>query len=155
MRGDDQPRLATLWKPGAALVPTPPSKPIGDPNYDDRMLQIARRSHAPDGPPTPVLDVLKQARRLHASHVTARRPQIDTLVKAYALEDTPLAPERLIFLDDILTTGRHFRAMTEVLRRRFPAAEIVGLFIARRVWNEPGLSEAVTGVADWGPPPKS
>ncbi|MBV9509317.1 MAG: hypothetical protein JO303_03435, partial [Caulobacteraceae bacterium] len=33
--------------------------------------------------------------------------------------------------------GRHFRAMSNVLTSAFPEAEIVGLFLARRVWEGP------------------
>jgi hypothetical protein len=35
-------------------------------------------------------------------------------------------------LDDVLTTGAHFRAAKRVLHARFPQAQIIGLFVARR-----------------------
>ena len=47
-----------------------------------------------------------------------------------------LEPERLVILDDMLTTGRHFRAMNFVLHRWFPQAQIIGTFITRRVVQE-------------------
>ena len=43
----------------------------------------------------------------------------------------------------MLTTGRHFRAMTFVLHRRFPQAQIIGTFITRRVVPEDPIFEHV------------
>ena len=42
-------------------------------------------------------------------------------------------PASIAIVDDVLTTGAHFRAASTVLAVRFPTAQIVGLFIARRV----------------------
>jgi predicted amidophosphoribosyltransferase len=36
-------------------------------------------------------------------------------------------------VDDVITTGAHYVAMRNVLRREFLGTKIVGLFIARRV----------------------
>jgi predicted amidophosphoribosyltransferase len=35
--------------------------------------------------------------------------------------------------DDVLTTGAHFKSVQSLLRDQFPQAQIIGLFIARRV----------------------
>jgi hypothetical protein len=72
----------------------------------------------------------------HASEV---RPGIATLVAAYGLDEVfaPAAPKRLVIFDDVLTTGRHFRALDQVLRAAFPKAEIAGLFLVRRVETGP------------------
>jgi predicted amidophosphoribosyltransferase len=42
-------------------------------------------------------------------------------------------PTDIGLFDDVLTTGAHFRAAHSVLKRAFPNARIIGLFIARRV----------------------
>lgn len=47
-------------------------------------------------------------------------------------------------VDDLLTSGAHFRAAKRVLTRRFPGIEVVGLFLARRV-PETTAPEAVAG----------
>ena len=36
-------------------------------------------------------------------------------------------------MEDILTTGAHFRAAATLLSAQFPEAGVIGLFIARRV----------------------
>jgi hypothetical protein len=48
----------------------------------------------------------------------------------------------MAILDDVLTAGTHFRAMSIVLSQRFPGVPIVGLFIARRVFPPAALDFA-------------
>ncbi len=43
-------------------------------------------------------------------------------------------PTRIAIVDDMLTAGSHYRAMHTVLSQRFPQAQLVGLFIARRIF---------------------
>ena len=42
------------------------------------------------------------------------------------------APEFIAVVDDVLTTGAHYRAAKSLLSARFPGTRIAGLFIARR-----------------------
>jgi hypothetical protein len=51
------------------------------------------------------------------------------------------APTWIGIIDDVLVTGCKFRAMSNVLKSRFPDARITGLFIARRVLETPSFSE--------------
>jgi adenine/guanine phosphoribosyltransferase-like PRPP-binding protein len=41
--------------------------------------------------------------------------------------------QAIAVVDDLITTGAHFVAVRNMLRREFPDIKIVGLFIARRV----------------------
>ena len=52
----------------------------------------------------------------------------------YAIDEglTAQQPKWIGIVDDLLVTGCRFRAMSNVLRQRFPDARITGLFIARR-----------------------
>ena len=53
----------------------------------------------------------------------------------YRMDETLTTPEPsfVAIVDDVLTTGAHFRAASSVLASRFPTVQIVGLFIARRL----------------------
>ena len=42
-------------------------------------------------------------------------------------------PTSLVVVDDILTTGAHFKAMKRILNERFPDVPLIGVFVARRV----------------------
>jgi predicted amidophosphoribosyltransferase len=52
----------------------------------------------------------------------------------YAIDEALASPEptHIWVLDDMLTTGAHFKAAQRVLVRRFPSAKVFGVFIARR-----------------------
>jgi hypothetical protein len=42
-------------------------------------------------------------------------------------------PIQFAVVDDVLTTGAHFKAMKMTLEDAFPGVPLVGLFLARRV----------------------
>ena len=52
----------------------------------------------------------------------------------YRLDEalTEPIPRCVALVDDLLTTGAHFRAAKSILSTRFPDVAIIGLFIARR-----------------------
>ena len=115
------------------FVPIPPSKAKDDPLYDDRMVRMLRAIR-----PEPALDVRElviQKRSTEAVHDTEHRPSPDEIAELYEIDDvlaTP-APDVIAIVDDVLTTGAHFRAGKSILSNRFPEIWIVGFFLARRV----------------------
>lgn len=44
----------------------------------------------------------------------------------------------IIFFDDVITTGRHYRRAQALLEQYHPNFESVGIFIARRSIHPPG-----------------
>ena len=114
------------------FVPVPPSKAKGDPLYDDRltrMLEAVRPS-----PPLDVRELIVQTESTDAVHVRDVRPAPDQIQVLYRIDETLTGPVRgvVAVVDDVLTTGAHFRAAKSVLSARFPEAAVIGLFIARR-----------------------
>jgi hypothetical protein len=126
------------WLKFATLVPVPPSKARGHPDYDDRMLKICQAIQ-----PTPPLDVRElvvQQQSLEAAHeTTGQRPSVADLLAVYAIDEGKAAPapQAIGIFDDVLTVGTHFVATKTILARRFPTVSIVGIFIARRVFANP------------------
>jgi len=43
------------------------------------------------------------------------------------------APRVIAVVDDVLTTGAHFKAAQLLLSSRFPGVAVYGIFVARRV----------------------
>lgn len=130
------------WIRQAIIVPVPPSKMVGDPGYDDRMFDVA----ASIIPAADVRHLVRQTRSMNPSHGAAQagqaRNSVDDLLAAYEIDETLTsdAVTQIGILDDVLTTGTHFRAMHTVLSQRFPNATITGLFIARRVFANPAAA---------------
>ena len=117
------------------LVPVPPSKLKTDPEYDDRMMDMLRALRAPAGLVPDVRELIVQTGPMAAAHESANRPPPEEWEKVYAVDEKLAVgdPQWFGIIDDLLVTGCRFRAISNVLRRRFPTARITGLFIARRV----------------------
>ena len=114
------------------FVPVPPSKAKGDPAYDDRITRMLRRIRR--DPPIDVRELIIQRVSTDAAHGSDDRPSPSDLMELYELDESLMKPEpqALVVVDDVLTTGSHYRAVQRVLSERFPNTEVVGLFIARR-----------------------
>ena len=115
------------------FVPIPPSKTRNDPLYDDRVTRMLR-AIGPDGT-VDVRELIIQTKSTDAVHSRQTRPTPPQIQDQYRIDEALTIPEPafIAIVDDILTTGAHFRAASAVLTARFPAVRIVGLFIARRV----------------------
>lgn len=114
------------------FVPIPPSKKRKDPLYDDRL---AKMLHAirPD-PPLDVRELIVQTSSVAAAHTLDVRPTPEEIEQLYQVDKslTTPAPGIIAIVDDILTTGAHFKAAKAVLSSQFQNTQMIGLFIARR-----------------------
>lgn len=128
--------LNSDWLTAATLVPAPPSKALGHPEYDDRIERICRQIR----PGLDVRPIVRQSTSTVAAHEVgaATRPTVDDLLAIYEIDEAIAAPvpRQIGIIDDVLTAGTHFRALEAKLKERFPGVPIVGLFIARRVFPE-------------------
>ena len=113
------------------FVPLPPSKMPSDVEHDDRVMKMLRHMQ----PQQDVRELICQSQSVQPSHKGGPRLQPDQLAKLYTINETlsDPAPNNIFAVDDILTTGAHFKAAQIVLQNRFPSADIVGLFVARAV----------------------
>lgn len=127
------------------LVPVPPSKIKTDPEYDDRLVSMLSMLQAPANTRTDVRELVIQSCGMPASHDSSNRLPPEEWEKVYGIDETlatPL-PAWIGIVDDLLVTGSRFRAMSNVLARRFPKARITGLFVARRVPEAINWFEAI------------
>jgi hypothetical protein len=116
---------------GTTFVPVPPSRIASDPLYDDRMTQVLRRL----GDNVNVRELVFQSEGMHDAHTAASRPGPSTLYWNYKIDQSLVEPipSRIAVVDDVLTTGAHFKAMKRILQETFPEVQVIGLFLARRV----------------------
>jgi predicted amidophosphoribosyltransferase len=120
------------------VVPVPPSKRRDHPEYDDRMLRVARVMVR--GTRSEVRELVEQTQSYVASHIgpggDRKTPQ--ELTSIYKVDDPTNAPhEIVIVLDDVLTQGAHFSAMQATILRSFPGSRVMGIFLARAVDRTP------------------
>lgn len=125
--------IPLAWLSGTTLVPIPPSKAKTDPLYDDRMLRMVD-AIMPNAR-LDIRDMIIQVNNLQAAHGTENRLTPQDLRAAYQIDGALVrpTPDRVALVDDVLTTGAHFKAGQALLQRAFPETPIIGLFIARRV----------------------
>ncbi len=136
--------ITPSWLNACVLVPIPPSKVVGDPEYDDRMTQIAQLIAHGSG--AQVREMLQQKASRDPAHATNNRRDVQALIANLALHAqcaTWPAPTAIGVIDDVLTTGASFRACRTVLSKRYPDAHIVGFFVARRIIPESELPDGI------------
>ena len=126
--------LNPVWLKDATLVPVPGSKVMGDPDHDDRMERVCR-GIAEGLDVRPLVVQTTSTDRAHEAG-PGGRPVIDSLLEVYQIEEkfAEPPPKQIGIVDDVLTTGCHFKAMQTILGKRFVGAQIVGIFIARRIF---------------------
>ncbi len=120
------------WLSEATLVPIPSSKLRTDARYDDRLPRILHEVSLERQ--FDIRELVCMTRSVEQSHLAAERVSIDELMSSMAVDEQSAmpAPRSFGLFDDVLTTGRHFKAVQAVLLRRFPGVPIVGMFVARR-----------------------
>lgn len=135
--------LGPDWLKTQTFVPIPPSKAKDHAEYDDRLMRILQ------GVPGDCMDVrelvLQKVSTTPSHHQTSgRRPSIQELLDNYVIDTAVLdpPPSSIVIFDDVLTTGRHFKAMEQKIREVFPETPIIGMFIARRIPSTPSPTVA-------------
>ena len=97
----------------------------------------------PPKPPLNVRELIVQmvsTEPVHANDVRLKPEEIEEL---YQVDEASLGSmqELIAIVDDVLTTGAHFRAAKSILSNPFPKTPVVGLFIARRAHNTSDIED--------------
>lgn len=118
------------------FVPIPPSRVRDDPDYDDRMVQVLREIRPSQR--VDVRELIVQTTNTAPVHGSVTRMRPGAIAKLYQIDEelTSPQPEAFVVVDDVLTTGAHFKAAQSVLTKRFPTVPVRGLFIARRALEQ-------------------
>ena len=93
-----------------------------------------------------------QTRSVEPTHRRAARLRASDIEELYRIDEGLTAPGAgvvVVVVDDLLTSGAHFRAAQRVLSRRFTDIDVVGLFLARRVMET--AAESGPGVTVMSP----
>lgn len=118
--------------PPWVFVPVPPSKARSDPLHDDRVTRMLRAIW-PDRS-LDIREMIVQSESTETAHGSDDRPTPDEIEARYRIDQSLTTPEPAVIaiVDDVLTTGAHFRAASAILAAQLPDAQVLGLFLARR-----------------------
>jgi predicted amidophosphoribosyltransferase len=114
-------------------VPIPSSKLPEHPEYDDRIVKTLRRAFA--AYTVDIRELLRQSVSAIADHGSNSRMTPETLFELLNVDHDAwdrAPPRSIILFDDVLTTGKHFKACEGRLREIDPSIAIAGVFVARR-----------------------
>ena len=114
------------------FVPVPPSSMKSDPLYDDRLFQMLKLVDSSGK--LNIRECVEQTREIRSSHGSTDRPTLSEIAEVYKFRQTQNQPHSKIIaiVDDVITTGAHFRVMRDILSDQFPNVNVIGLFLARR-----------------------
>lgn len=131
------------------LVPTPGSKNKNHSEYDDRNLLTLKQTTSgleKLGFEIETQEAIINTKSRTASHSTRNRPSLEELQTTLVLsEDLVYASKEeailVVLFDDVLARGAHFITSCNLIKQWLPSAEVVGVFIARTIHEEPfGIS---------------
>ena len=109
----------------------PTSKSAEDPNYDPRFDELCRalRRRRPD---LVVVQPIKCQGEDTASHLGGTRdPEI--IFEGLLWEGSDLSAQTVFLIDDLITSGAHFKACKKMVLEHMSGSQVVGLFWARAV----------------------
>lgn len=118
--------VRTKW----IFVPIPPSNARNSPDYDDRLVQMLKIVR----PELDVREMIVQDSDTEPAHRDGSRdPRVIAKQLRFDQEQYSDNIHNIIIVDDVLTTGAHFKAAQNVIKAEIPQANICGLFIARAI----------------------
>jgi hypothetical protein len=121
----------------AVFVPMPPSKVREDPAYDPRLIQILESTNRLREDPLRICDCISEVENRESAHsIDSRRTPPDEKLESLRVDRTQLPRDvrTVVVFDDMITTGSSFAAVERLLRGALPDTDIIGLFLARRIF---------------------
>ena len=114
----------------ATFIPVPGSKAANDPDHDDRMQQVLLRAF--QGWTADVRPVLELTQSTSADHEGPRISYEQLLAITRLNDPSGKAPRSVVVIvDDVLTSGKHFKVGQTLISAQYSGVEIRGLFLAR------------------------
>ena len=126
--------LIGVVQPGQTLCAMPPSRAWGDPEYDPRLHWVLEALQAKVSGLSVVNPVVRVT-SAEPSHTGGTR-SVEEIVADLKWKGLPSETDLLIVVDDVITTGAHFKAFKTVIAENSPATDVGGVFWARTVHQQ-------------------
>jgi hypothetical protein len=134
--------LGSVLPQNAVVACIPSSKCKTDSEYDGRLpsvLQLLGRIR----PDIAVVDLFSTKNTIVAAHEGGDRSP-DALFRNLVWTDVALTADRIFLIDDVVTTGGHFKACQRLVMEKCPGVKVIGLFWGKTVWpkhEDPGQTK--------------
>jgi predicted amidophosphoribosyltransferase len=116
------------------LIPMPTSKPRNDSEFDSRLDDMVKLVHTKTGQRFGFnLNTTHSSKAFHISSSSRYISDIGGNIN-FTPFDEPV-PAKVILVDDVVTTGAHFIACGNKIRHRHPCVFVLGLFLAKTIWE--------------------
>jgi predicted amidophosphoribosyltransferase len=116
------------------LIPMPTSKPRNDSEFDSRLDDVVKLVHTETGQRTGLnLNTIRYSETFHISGSSRYISDIGGNIN-FTPFDEPV-PAKVILVDDVVTTGSHFIACGNKIRQWHSGVFVLGLFLAKTIWQ--------------------
>jgi hypothetical protein len=127
--------LRVLILDGVTVAAIPSSKARSDPEYDSRMedmLMVLKLLH----PTLRIVEPFLAKTTLQAAHLGGpRTPELIYRNLEWVELGEPIETKQIVLIDDVITTGAHFKACQRLLQENVARIEVFGVFWAKTVWQ--------------------
>ncbi len=105
------------------IIPMPPSKKKGSIEYDDRLVQIINKVEN-----AICLDIFDVKESVKSTHTQDQAKDLTAIQSNLEISENVQIPNLVYVLDDVFTTGAHFKAIKNKILEKNPNAQVIGLF---------------------------
>ena len=105
------------------IIPMPPSKKKGTIEYDDRLVQIINKVEN-----AICLDIFDVKESVKSTHTQDQAKDLTAIQSNLEISENAQIPNLVYVLDDVFTTGAHFKAIKNKILEINPNAQVIGLF---------------------------
>ncbi len=120
--------LASLLISGLTVAFIPPSKIKNDPNYDNRYEQVVNLLEKKYNIDLIVEEPIRLKENMTPSHLGGSRRLFSEKIEYVGFQK--FVPDSLIVIDDVISSGRHFKSYKDLLQKKNKHLKVIGLFWA-------------------------
>lgn len=127
--------LSRLLKDGTIVATVPASKSKNDPEYDSRLDDVLKKL-GKLRPTLHIVEPLRVKKTLPAVHLGGDRKSSIFYNNLEWLGGLPIDANHLVLVDDVITTGSHFKACQKMVLENVPTIKVFGIFWAKTIWPD-------------------
>ncbi len=132
--------IRSLKEDNLTIIPAPTSKKRASKEFNDRIDATVKKLK--ENCPNLTIEYAFDAKNdVLASHRGGSRDLNDIRENIVWLGLQNKPSEIIIFIDDTLTTGAHFKVCKEIILEHYPQARVIGVFLALFKWKTHTIEE--------------